>query len=473
MKEQGLPAFFPLLLDRRAEDAYNPLQETREERNPQVAMPAREDLEKELREIAAGLPDGPYRRTFLEYIPEQTPRFAHFLERLAAPGGPKPRRVLDAGSFPGALTLLLKRRGFDVAAIAQDLESLPAYAPFLDTLEKFGVPYTVCDLERGYVPFPRSSFDLVVFTEVIEHLAFHPFHALGEICRLLKPGGAVWISTPNLASARRALRLLRGGSFHTALWERWAGVFPTAPGAKHEREYTAGELRFFLDPGDRYAYRFRDPEATAHNWFKPPADTGPRLRFAESLLTWLFPHLDNALFARGSKPESLEIFTPAERTLEGNWAAAEDPVAGAKRSVPATYPYPFRYLRREGGDFFFRLPDGWPPRPARARLLLPWIWHQTEPPLPDQPVRVEERAPARADGQAEGMTPFRLIVRAASDMRLLAVPIGVRSADGPREIRLRLTPEAPVVPDEILRNGDRVSTGPALAEAHWALEYEG
>jgi SAM-dependent methyltransferase len=57
------------------------------------------------------------------------------------------------------------------------------------------------DLNSDDVHFPFSdrSFDLVVCTEVIEHLLW-PQHAISEALRVLRPGGKLVVSVPNIAS---------------------------------------------------------------------------------------------------------------------------------------------------------------------------------------------------------------------------------------------------------------------------------
>jgi len=58
---------------------------------------------------------------------------------------------------------------------------------------------------------PKSnSTDLVIALEVIEHL-FDTDFFLTEIYRILKPGGLLILSTPNLASITNRLKLLLGG----------------------------------------------------------------------------------------------------------------------------------------------------------------------------------------------------------------------------------------------------------------------
>jgi methionine biosynthesis protein MetW len=64
------------------------------------------------------------------------------------------------------------------------------------------------DIETPF-PFQVGSFDLVVCSEVLEHL-FNPENILKEIVRVLKPGGAVIISVPNLFSLGNRMSLLYG-----------------------------------------------------------------------------------------------------------------------------------------------------------------------------------------------------------------------------------------------------------------------
>jgi len=56
------------------------------------------------------------------------------------------------------------------------------------------VTFDVCDAEN--IILPDESFDIVICCELIEHLA-HPENCLEGIKRILKPGGAAIITTPN------------------------------------------------------------------------------------------------------------------------------------------------------------------------------------------------------------------------------------------------------------------------------------
>jgi methionine biosynthesis protein MetW len=59
------------------------------------------------------------------------------------------------------------------------------------------------------LPFADESFDHVVCIEVLEHL-FAPDAAAAEIFRVLRPGGRLVVSVPNIAYWRLRVSMLRG-----------------------------------------------------------------------------------------------------------------------------------------------------------------------------------------------------------------------------------------------------------------------
>jgi len=61
----------------------------------------------------------------------------------------------------------------------------------------WGIDIDQCDLEKDAFPFAAESTDIVICLALIEHLS-DPGHFLTEIKRILKPGGLVWISTPDI-----------------------------------------------------------------------------------------------------------------------------------------------------------------------------------------------------------------------------------------------------------------------------------
>lgn len=80
------------------------------------------------------------------------------------------------------------------------------------TVDKFGDPDIRLDLSTPQVrlPFEDASCDIIICTEVLEHLTMgSPF--VCEMARVLKPSGTALISVPNIASLKSRIKVLFGG----------------------------------------------------------------------------------------------------------------------------------------------------------------------------------------------------------------------------------------------------------------------
>jgi SAM-dependent methyltransferase len=66
--------------------------------------------------------------------------------------------------------------------------------------------------DAAELPFEDGSFSGILAVEVLEHL-FEPARAAAEFKRVLKPGGLLFVSLPNVAYWRRRLELLLLGRF--------------------------------------------------------------------------------------------------------------------------------------------------------------------------------------------------------------------------------------------------------------------
>ena len=95
-------------------------------------------------------------------------------------------------------------------------------------------------------PYADEYFSTVLCCELIEHLFHDPMHLMSEVNRILKPGGHLVLTTPNMAALRGISAILQGyhpGFFH-------AYIRPAADGetdARHNREYTPREIHRLLE----------------------------------------------------------------------------------------------------------------------------------------------------------------------------------------------------------------------------------
>jgi SAM-dependent methyltransferase len=154
-----------------------------------------------------------------------------------------PLRVLDVGAQIGAFALYAARVGHQVSAV-----DYPFYAARYGKIAaEHGVDYRECDLGYQRLPFDDAVFDLVVYTDVIEHHSFSPKKVLMDSHRVLRPGGLILVTTPNHASIYNRLLLFAGRSVNDGFESYFdaAANLPIYPG--HHREYTRRELRLALE----------------------------------------------------------------------------------------------------------------------------------------------------------------------------------------------------------------------------------
>ncbi len=136
-------------------------------------------------------------------------------------------RILDAGCGAGPALRFLIQRGFTPFGsdfVGYALEQARARVPNARLIQ--------CDLDRP-LPFDSHAFDVILLSEVIEHLA-DPEFTLREGCRILRAGGAVALTTPNLWDMRRV--------FFPLVGKVWSGdTDPT-----HRRLFNPATLRELL-----------------------------------------------------------------------------------------------------------------------------------------------------------------------------------------------------------------------------------
>ena len=69
-------------------------------------------------------------------------------------------------------------------------------------------PDICCDINKG-LPLKKGSIDIIIAGELIEHL-YNPFKFIREAHRILKKGGFLVLSTPNVCSLTNRFKMLFG-----------------------------------------------------------------------------------------------------------------------------------------------------------------------------------------------------------------------------------------------------------------------
>ena len=120
----------------------------------------------------------------------------------------------------------------------------------------------VWDITAGEAPAEPGSFDVVAFCEVLEHLPPPPFPYLQRVGRLLKPGGTLVFTVPNMAGIAKRVKFLFGRSPLKLGEVHWENVGHP----HHIREYTVPEVRKILDACGFDVESIRTADHGTHFW---------------------------------------------------------------------------------------------------------------------------------------------------------------------------------------------------------------
>ncbi len=216
--------------------------------------------------------------------------------------------ILDFGPYPGSLLRLLRlwdwqKRWTLIGA------GLMASREFIDHMKSDGDisvlevnldPLNRQFMAKGYpdkVPLGPGAVDLIFALEIIEHLS-SPVHLLAEAFRLLRPGGHLVMTTPNVTRIGNVLKLLAGRSPNDRLAP--PGYFnPDDEWQPHVREYSMVEVKELLATAGF---------VTAEGRFFLGEDTQEcRRPLRQHVLDWaklpfaLVPHLRGSLLVVGRK----------------------------------------------------------------------------------------------------------------------------------------------------------------------------
>jgi SAM-dependent methyltransferase len=180
-----------------------------------------------------------------EYAESHLDRLTRTLD-LTPPGGPDDR-ILEMGSYLQITAALKTRLGYgEVRACYYGPAGRKAHKRVQSVDgEEFECEVDLFNAETDRFPYPDEYFSTVLCCELIEHLKADPMHTMAEINRVLKPGGRVLLTTPNVISYRAIAGILQG--YHPGFFPAY--IRPDAAGhadARHNREYAPMEVTFLL-----------------------------------------------------------------------------------------------------------------------------------------------------------------------------------------------------------------------------------
>jgi SAM-dependent methyltransferase len=179
------------------------------------------------------------------YVDDAFWRFLHTWGCVAGESG----RALELGANPYFMSYLLEEHTpLDVTLanfFGPEFPEKTSLTQELTWTDRDGVQHVqkrtsdLFNIEEDRYPYDDDAFDVVLFCEIIEHLLMDPMHSLAEIHRVLKPGGLLVVTTPNVARLENVIRLVLGEN----IYDPYSGF---GPYGRHNREYTQHDLVVLL-----------------------------------------------------------------------------------------------------------------------------------------------------------------------------------------------------------------------------------
>lgn len=232
-----------------------------------VPEPVRTPVQVEPEYILSWSPD-PAAKT---YMKEHLTRLEKTLA-ITPPGGPNDR-ILEMGSYLQITPALATKLGYGEVRgcyYGRAGESMQRSTKSSNG-EEFACEMDLFNAEKDCFPYADEYFSTVLCCELLEHLESDPMHMMCEVNRILKPGGHLVLTTPNICSLRAIAAVLYGyppGFFPAYIRPRGQDAEPEA---RHNREYTPQEIRrLLLDSGFEVERletgEFLDQPRPEHEW---------------------------------------------------------------------------------------------------------------------------------------------------------------------------------------------------------------
>jgi len=210
----------------------------------------------------------------------ESPRIEKIIDML-----PTNKKILDVGCYDGTLSQLIKEKnnfvmGCDISTNA------------LNNARRRGVDCVLANAES--LPYKDASFDVVIASELIEHV-FDTGGFLDQINRILKSNGELILTTPNLALLDNRLRLLLGLQPHYC-------EIQLEGNAGHIRCFTKKSLKSLIE-----RHGFVIEKIRSDILFIPVLNVALRKTNLNKKLGDIFPGLGTILIFRAKKRRAKEL----------------------------------------------------------------------------------------------------------------------------------------------------------------------
>jgi len=193
----------------------------------------------------------------IEYFNFHKKRYLRMAESLGEIDGTG-KVVLDIGSHYLHSSLLLQFLGYEVYSMD--------VAEFwdLDFIKERKTKFNLRSITENNLESFEShanidnKYDIILFTEILEHITFNPIHFWKRMHTIVKPNGLIYISTPNSLNLFGVLRTIGRIFTFRGIGIPIDAIFTNVTYGHHWKEYSAKEaIKYFSLLSDDFKLKIK------------------------------------------------------------------------------------------------------------------------------------------------------------------------------------------------------------------------
>jgi 2-polyprenyl-3-methyl-5-hydroxy-6-metoxy-1,4-benzoquinol methylase len=185
------------------------------------------------------------------YFDEHEVRYRRIVSRVtnhinATKAGAPACRILDIGAHFLHVSSVLSLMGFAVSGIDVALFTGQNFVQSRAANHQIDLA-TENDLSAGrFLHDQLGAFDIVLFTEAIEHITFNPVAFWHRVSELLTPNGVIYLATPNATRLMHRIATIKRALLASCIGLDVRSIVLEATYSHHWKEYTVREIRQYF-----------------------------------------------------------------------------------------------------------------------------------------------------------------------------------------------------------------------------------
>lgn len=181
----------------------------------------------------------------IEYFDYHEKRYVRMAESISA-RLPKGATILDVGSHYLHSSIILNELGYELYAV--DVSAFWEIEFIQQRIEAYNIQGVAEDDLESFESIKDWSdrFDCVLFTEIMEHITFNPVLFWTRIYHVMKEGGFIYVTTPNVFALPNVIRAFKNILSLKGIGIRVQDVFDHVTYGHHWKEYSKREMKEYF-----------------------------------------------------------------------------------------------------------------------------------------------------------------------------------------------------------------------------------